>query len=454
MSQLNNIRVYEFDGFRLDPAERLLVRDGQPVSLTPKAFDLLVHLVERHGRLVEKRGVLEALWPDSIVEEANLAYNISALRRVLDNGTGRDSLIQTVPTRGYRFVAAVRTSTPLPPVSAADAAAVIDAGEEAADDAERSLLKARFLIDARLEHWVEESFGLLQQALNIAPTLAVAHVAMSQWFVYAAVRGHVPYDEGFFQATRHAQEAVRLAPGSAEAAGALGRAYYMRRFFHHAERKFQQAIELDASASMVLGSYSELLGILGRHSEALQLVDTALSRQPVSGLLQEAKACVLFTARDFKRCVEWCDDVRAMTPTSSELEYFRGTSFIMLGRYEQALSALYSALTHEPNLASVKVAIAIALHQTGQYDDCGKVIEELNGHNTDAAILAECYAGTGQSDRALDALETGFRRDSPQMMGIAVNPLLDQVRPHSRFRRLLSAMQLDSSQNDTSRILR
>jgi DNA-binding winged helix-turn-helix (wHTH) protein len=71
---------YEFGPFRLDPAERLLARGGQPVALTPKAFDLLVYLVQRPGRLAEKRELMAALWPDTVVEEANLAYTVSALR--------------------------------------------------------------------------------------------------------------------------------------------------------------------------------------------------------------------------------------------------------------------------------------------------------------------------------------------------------------------------------------
>src|SRR6476620_5132769 len=104
--------IYEFGAFRLDPAERLLVRDGRPVPLTPKAFDLLVYLVEHRGRLVEKSALMAALWPDIIVEEANLAFQISALRKALGEGADGGSLIQTVPTRGYRFVAEVFTSAP------------------------------------------------------------------------------------------------------------------------------------------------------------------------------------------------------------------------------------------------------------------------------------------------------------------------------------------------------
>ena len=107
--------VHEFGRFRLDSAERLLLRSGQPVSLTPKAFDLLVYLVERHGRLVTKQELMRALWSETFVEEANLTYTVSALRKALGEREGQDEqLIQTVPTRGYRFVASVTHDEELP----------------------------------------------------------------------------------------------------------------------------------------------------------------------------------------------------------------------------------------------------------------------------------------------------------------------------------------------------
>ena len=99
--------VHEFGPFRLDTGERLLLRAGQPVSLTPKAFDLLVYLVEHHGRLVSKKELLSAVWSDTFVEEANLTYTISALRRALGDSQDGERYIQTVPTRGYRFLAPV-----------------------------------------------------------------------------------------------------------------------------------------------------------------------------------------------------------------------------------------------------------------------------------------------------------------------------------------------------------
>jgi TolB-like protein/DNA-binding winged helix-turn-helix (wHTH) protein/Flp pilus assembly protein TadD len=99
--------LYEFGDFRLDTHERQLLRNGQPVPLTPKAFETLVLLVERSGRLVRKDELIQALWPDSFVEEANLTNNIWALRTALGERHSQ-KYIETVPKGGYRFVADVR----------------------------------------------------------------------------------------------------------------------------------------------------------------------------------------------------------------------------------------------------------------------------------------------------------------------------------------------------------
>lgn len=101
-------RFYEFDSFRLDPVKRLLLRDDTLVPLTPKAFDTLLVLVENSDRVLEKEELMDLLWPDSHVEEANLALNISVLRKALDERPNEHRYIVTIPGRGYRFVAPVK----------------------------------------------------------------------------------------------------------------------------------------------------------------------------------------------------------------------------------------------------------------------------------------------------------------------------------------------------------
>lgn len=101
-------RTFEFGPFRMDPTGRSLERDGEPVIVSPKAFDTLLALVENHGHAVKKDELIRAVWPDTFVEENNLNQYISVLRKALgENGDGQ-RYIETIPRWGYRFVGEVR----------------------------------------------------------------------------------------------------------------------------------------------------------------------------------------------------------------------------------------------------------------------------------------------------------------------------------------------------------
>src|SRR5579871_435973 len=101
--------LYEFGRYRLDPAKRLLTRSGETLTLAPKTFDLLLLLVTSEGRVLKKGELMNALWPDTYVEEASLSYQIATLRKAL--GEEGDLWVETVPKHGYRFAALV-TSVP------------------------------------------------------------------------------------------------------------------------------------------------------------------------------------------------------------------------------------------------------------------------------------------------------------------------------------------------------
>ena len=98
---------YEFGPYRLETNERILLREGQHVPLTPKAFETLLALVESGGHILDKEDLLKKVWPDTIVEEVSLAKKVSILRKVLGEDV-EHHYIETIPRRGYRFVADVR----------------------------------------------------------------------------------------------------------------------------------------------------------------------------------------------------------------------------------------------------------------------------------------------------------------------------------------------------------
>jgi TolB-like protein/DNA-binding winged helix-turn-helix (wHTH) protein/Tfp pilus assembly protein PilF len=101
--------LYRFDEFEVDPSKRAFLRSGTPVLISPKAFDVLLYLVANAGRVVTKEELLRAIWPDSFVEESNLAQHVSWLRKGLAD---KSNYVVTVPGRGYQFTAEVRTEVP------------------------------------------------------------------------------------------------------------------------------------------------------------------------------------------------------------------------------------------------------------------------------------------------------------------------------------------------------
>src|SRR5499427_844784 len=100
--------LYKFDSFIVDVNERVLFRDGRMVPLTPKVFETLLLLVQNQGSIVTKEKMLKDLWPDVFVEESNVTFNITMLRKALGDTKRSPTYIETVPRRGYRFKTQVR----------------------------------------------------------------------------------------------------------------------------------------------------------------------------------------------------------------------------------------------------------------------------------------------------------------------------------------------------------
>lgn len=121
MSSVNQVRqpgqgatslpLYQFGPFVLDTLQHALLKEGKPVALTPKTYDTLLVLVQNHGRMLSKNELMNTLWPDSFVEEANLTQQVSMIRKALGESSSEPRYIQTVPARGYRFIADVQSWT-------------------------------------------------------------------------------------------------------------------------------------------------------------------------------------------------------------------------------------------------------------------------------------------------------------------------------------------------------
>lgn len=147
-------RFYLFDGFRVDVSERILFNENREVPLTPKVFDTLLVLLQNSSHVLTKKELMEQVWPDSFVEENNLAQNISILRKALGEGKEGEPYIQTVPKRGYRFVAEVRTTG--------------DDDDETLIVRERT--RARIVVERSDEEGLVQSFVPGARVIDVTPT--------------------------------------------------------------------------------------------------------------------------------------------------------------------------------------------------------------------------------------------------------------------------------------------
>ena len=166
-------RIYEFGRFRVDAAERCLLRDGEPVLLPPKAFDTLLALVEHSGHLLKKDELMRTVWPDAFVEENNLTQHIYVLRKILGEMDG-EKYIETVPRIGYRFRAVVK-----------------EVRDEGADIFVES--RAKYRVTVKEEESYEEDEEQPSAAQAIRPALAAPlpspRSRLKSGYVYLAVAG-------------------------------------------------------------------------------------------------------------------------------------------------------------------------------------------------------------------------------------------------------------------------
>src|SRR5262245_5645612 len=181
---------YEFGPFQLDTAERLLLRDGEEVSLTPKVFDLLLVLVKNRGHIFEKDDLMKAIWPDAVVEETDLTRNISTLRKALGESPDAHSYIETIPWRGYRFVASVKEVTN----NNAKTAVTIQASQSALREKEGQTSRIGEANAGSPAPNVASLGARIVRRQVAAGAIALALLAFSSWAIFPRLKTNPPIE--------------------------------------------------------------------------------------------------------------------------------------------------------------------------------------------------------------------------------------------------------------------
>jgi DNA-binding winged helix-turn-helix (wHTH) protein/tetratricopeptide (TPR) repeat protein len=425
---------FEFGDFRLDPAEHRLLQGETLVPLAPKAFELLVALISKHGHLVTRESLMQAIWPDSFVEETNLTVNISLLRKVLGCMPGGGPWIATVPKRGYRFDGPVTALAPrngfvpTPPSSppAEDAADPIASGNpQPAESVASDVAQATSVLSERIGRDRVQAPSVQAPSVRSRWILAFAALpvlALCFWVaarLYDAPRAPNPDLPSTTRDTSNAQ---------ARDLYIEGRSYWNKRTLESVRKSidlFGQATVLDphyaaawsglADAWILAGSYgNSFLAPSIAMPKAKQAAEKALALDPASAEAHTSLAYIHlmwdwdFAAaeQEFKRAIE-------LNPNYVNAHHWYSHELVALGRMADSHEESERALGLDP--ANVVINEHMAWHHmmAREYDrsipQANKTIELDPGFVQAHRVLALDLLYTGRGQQACDEFEKGVQ---------------------------------------------
>jgi len=453
-----------FDRYELRTAERRLLRDGKPVAISGKCFDLLAILIEHRGATVSRERLYELLWPEGFVEDGNLTQTVYVLRRLLDTGRGR-RFIETLPRHGYRFAVPVSERFAAPPP--------------------RQGVAWRFAASAVLLALTMLLAGASLQTSG-APLSSEAAVSYAIGVFHWNMRTDAELD----RSVRYFNDTVREAPARPLGYAGLADAYAIkadgsdtgsqqeRRFLTLAERYRDEALARDPNnveALTVAAFMSERF--YNDFDLAEHLYARALTINPRYATAHHWHAVLRFAKGDIAGAVAEWEEAHRLEPTSEVISRWLGTGYLYARRPERAIAMFGETLSLQPHDTDAYLNLSAAQEQRGSYREALKTLDELkkmSPHKRDYAIPLEAriaalthhgnvdprtmtkvrelaaqkhmhgdvfaffYAAVGRKAEAFAEL----RRDRSKALSpldfsmIKFDPRLDSLRSDSRFHRL------------------
>ena len=483
--QENLKHLYEFGPFRLDAEERLLLRDGEVVPLTPKAFDLLLALLEQPGHLLEKDALMKAVWPDSFVEENNLADNISRLRKALGEGENGQKFIETIPKRGYRFVAEVRKQNGLgagpfveeaappagvgerPPISPGVSFPVSRGNRSTTILRVLSLLapvligvglwqyfklekraevrqlefKGNFYLGRWTEDEIRKGIEYYNRAIALDPNSVSAYSGLAAGWNFLSDL-HISPREAQPKAKAATLKVLQLDEASASAHVSLGMIKMEYEWdWAGAEQEFKRAIALDPEYNTAHQLNGWRLIAVGRFDEAQAEMKRTLESDPLNDFGMWGLGDSFYFARQYEHAIEQYRRAIGVEPKLYWSRLMLGWAYEQQGKYSDAIAELNQAyrLNDGPQvLASLGHAFAVS----GQRIEAQKALTDLQETAKRRYVspydLATIYAGLGEKEQALASLEKAYEDRSGWLaLWLKVDPKFDILRSDPRFHDLL-----------------
>lgn len=458
--------VYEFGTFQLD-AERLLLLDGgEPIALGPKVVETLLALIEHPGDVMTKSALLDRIWPEGYVDEANLAQNVYVLRKTL---RGRRNLeaIETIPRRGYRFTADVRTLDSIAPAqpahgrarpprrwawpfAAAAALALVLSGGVAlalliparaahplSPDGARLYQIGRYYWNLRTPDGTAKSLGYFARVVDTDPLDARGYGALASADAIMGDYGYGPLPRKvyFARARAYARKALAIDPKYGEAYAVLGMLSSEHDGASGNQMKLglsqlQRAIALDPSSGPAHEWYGVALFERGRFHEAYAELQKAAELDPLSVATAAWLGNAAYLERDYGDAIDYAREALDLAPHRAEVYETLGLSYEARGDQSRAIAA-FRRLAADCRRCRAQAAalLAEAYAKSSRLSEARQQLAYARAHakDVDPGDLAIALAAVGERDDALKWLQRNGG-DAYVRAEIAHDPRFDRLR--------------------------
>jgi DNA-binding winged helix-turn-helix (wHTH) protein len=418
-----------FGDFDLDATNFELHRGRMRVKLERIPMELLILLARNNGRLVQRGEVVETIWGKGHFFEIDSAINtaIRKLRLALGDHAEQPTFIETVPGRGYRFLAAGSNhSTPL--------------------DARALYSKGLHFWNRKTPDSYVEAIRLYQKAIDIDPDYPLPYLGLAKTWILLGIHGIRPSLEVYPRARATVAKALELDPSLAEAHAVMGdivKGYDWD--WSGAETHYLRALNLDPACALAHQWYANLLSTIGRHDEAIRHAIEARALDPLSVGSVSFVSFTLLRARRYSEALSESESALTLEPNSPLANFFLGRVFVALNRFQEAAQVCSRAVEHSQGASIYLSALAHAYAASGDLTRASEILATLQHraqeHYISPLDLAIVHMALDQPDAALEHLELAVRERVMRLTELPM-PTFDKLRGHERFQALLFRLAL------------
>jgi tetratricopeptide (TPR) repeat protein len=420
-------RPFDLGGWRVEPAEGALIRDGKTTRLEPRLMELLLLFAASPGRVIPKDEIVSSVWSGRSVGDDTIAAAISRLRTALGH-TRKAPIIETLPKRGYRLL---ETPGPELPPARNDEVNAVDV----------LLAKGRAALQVPLPQSLAQARVYFEAAIAANPQSAATHAGLAA----AMLAQHAAGQGAAFAASAKAAAlaATALDPELPVAWSLLGSATLLaERDFASADAALRKALELDPVLSSAHRARAFALASVGRFVEAEREARRASALDPLSVAARIDVIQILLAARRIGHALVETKKAIELSPQSAEAWSAAGWCHALFGAHRDATAALLESIRLLGTDASTIARLNAAFEKDGFEAFCGAgaaLFEQQRIMFVPRPMdLAMLHANAGQSDAAFAALDAALIRDDPVVLFLPYLPHLDRLRNDPRFASVLA----------------